>query len=127
MHAKADAQSHVTPASRSSAKHSGLTLPKDLFCNKVSRQKKAHTPREDDSLVSIQNLECKQDDNNHHNHVGQARETIGEDVNCYDTFSANEFIQEFSALQKSFSHFALIKCKISTKELLNVDKNHNDD
>ena len=46
LHEKDDTQSHVEPESRSSAKRSGLTLPKELFGNKVSRQKKDCVPRE---------------------------------------------------------------------------------
>ena len=73
LHDKDDTQSHVASESHSSAKISALPSPEDFVGNKVSRKKKSRAPREDDFLLSIQNLEHEQDDSHHLNHVGQDR------------------------------------------------------
>ena len=92
LHEKADALSHAAPENRSSANHSGLPLPEDSHGKKVSRKKKACSPREDDSSLSIKNLDYEQDDNHHVNQPGQDQFTaIGENSHCYDTFSTTDF------------------------------------
>ena len=102
-----------------------MSLPKDFFGKKVSRKKKSRVLGEDDSLVSIQNAECEQDDNHVYSScgTGSGSNWRGHQL-MHGTFSANEVSQEFSASQQSFSHFAFIKCDFSTKELLNDDADH---